>query len=60
MVLAFPPDGQSNVFTCIMHGNPEIYRMNLNTRQLQRMTNDSAIDTEARYAPDGKSFYLHF
>ena len=30
--------------------------MNLETRQLQRMTNDSAIDTEARYAPDGKSF----
>jgi TolB protein len=39
-----------------MHGNPEIYQMNLNTRQVQRMTNDSAIDTEARYAPDGKSF----
>lgn len=30
--------------------------MNLETRQLKRMTNDSAIDTEARYAPDGKSF----
>lgn len=30
--------------------------MNLNTRQVQRMTNDTAIDTEARYSPDGKSF----
>lgn len=44
------------LFTASMHGNPEIYQMNLETRQLQRMTNDSAIDTEARYAPDGKSF----
>jgi Periplasmic component of the Tol biopolymer transport system len=39
-----------------MHGNPEIYQMDLQTRQLKRMTNDTAIDTEARYAPDGKSF----
>ena len=30
--------------------------MDLGSRQLKRMTNDSAIDTEARYAPDGKSF----
>jgi Periplasmic component of the Tol biopolymer transport system len=30
--------------------------MDLQTRQLKRMTNDTAIDTEARYAPDGKSF----
>lgn len=44
------------LFTASMHGNPEIYQMNLETRQLKRMTNDSAIDTEARYAPDGKSF----
>lgn len=44
------------LFTASMHGNPEIYQMNLNTRQVKRMTNDSAIDTEARYAPDGKSF----
>ena len=44
------------LFTASMHGNPEIYQMNLETRQLQRMTNDSAIDTEARYAPDGRSF----
>ena len=26
-----------------------LYQMNLETRQLQRMTNDSAIDTEARW-----------
>ena len=50
------PDGKSMLFTASMHGNPEIYQMNLETRQLKRMTNDSAIDTEARYAPDGKSF----
>ena len=53
---SFSPDGKFMLFTASMHGNPEIYQMNLQSRQIQRMTNDSAIDTEARYAPDGKSF----
>ena len=39
-----------------MDGNPEIYQMNIATKRITRLTRDSAIDTEARYAPDGKSF----
>jgi TolB protein len=30
--------------------------MNLSNKQLTRLTRDTAIDTEARYTPDGKSF----
>lgn len=47
------------LFTASMNGNPEIYQMDLSTRQVKRMTNDSGIDTEARYTPDGKAFILH-
>lgn len=47
------------LFTASMNGNPEIYQMDLSTRQVKRMTNDSGIDTEARYTPDGKSFYFY-
>lgn len=47
------------LFTASMNGNPEIYQMDLSTRQVKRMTNDSGIDTEARYTPDGKALFLH-
>jgi TolB protein len=36
-------------------GNPEIYLMDLATKQLTRATNHYAIDTEPAWMPDGKS-----
>jgi TolB protein len=35
--------------------NPEIYMMDLATRQLTRLTNHFAIDTEPSWMPDGRS-----
>ncbi|MFI7919389.1 Tol-Pal system protein TolB, partial [Acinetobacter baumannii] len=48
---SFSPDGKSMLFAASMNGNPEIYQMDLSTRQVKRMTNDSGIDAEARCAP---------
>ena len=36
-------------------GNPDIYLMNLASRQLSRLTRHYAIDTEPTWMPDGKS-----
>jgi TolB protein len=36
-------------------GNPEIYVMDLETRELRRITEHFAIDTEPNWTPDGKS-----
>ena len=36
-------------------GNPDIYLMNLTTRQLTNITNNYAIETEPAWMPDGKS-----
>lgn len=55
---SFSPDGKSMLFTASMNGNPEIYQMDLSTRQVKRMTNDSGIDTEALHTR-WKSFILH-
>src|SRR3990167_3855518 len=35
--------------------NPEIYVMNIRSRQLRRLTNHYAIDTEPRWTKDGRS-----
>ncbi len=42
---AFSPDG-SLAFVLSKDGNPEIYVMDLGSRAIRRVTNDSAIDTE--------------
>ena len=36
-------------------GNPELYVMDLDSKQLRRITNNRAIDTEPSWMPDGKS-----
>ena len=55
---SFSPDGKSMLFTASMNGNPEIYQMDLSTRQVKRMTNDSELILK-RVTPDGKAFILH-
>ena len=42
-------------FTLSKDGNPEIYSYELASRQMQRLTSTSAIDTEATWSPDGGS-----
>jgi TolB protein len=36
-------------------GNPEIYLLDLRSRQLQRLTQHYGIDTEPAWSPDGRS-----
>jgi TolB protein len=36
-------------------GNPDIYVLNLGTRALTKLTNNSAIDTEPTWSPDGNN-----
>ncbi len=37
-----------------LHGNSELYTMNISTRKLRRLTNNSRIDVSPAWSPDGK------
>jgi TolB protein len=39
-------------------GNPDIYVLDIASRQATQVTKHFAIDTEARWAPDGQSLYF--
>ena len=54
---AFSPDGNRLAFVLSKDGNPEIYVMDLGSRQLQRLTNHYAIDTEPFWGADGQTIY---
>ena len=55
---AWSPDGTRMALTLSQDGNPEIYVMNLLDKKLTRLTQDNAIDTEARWSPDGQSLKI--
>jgi TolB protein len=46
------------LMTLSKDGNAEIYQMNLQNRQLKRLTNHWAIDTEAGWDSSGKGFFF--
>ena len=50
----FSPDGKWMVFSASTEGNTDIYIINLETRQMTRLTNHIAIDTSPRFSPNGK------
>lgn len=52
---AWSPDGKKLALTLSRAdaGNPEVYVMDLASRKLQRITFNSAIDTEPAWSPDG-------
>ena len=50
----FSPDGSKVVMTYAQDGNSEIYEMDLQTREIERLTNNPAIDTAPTYSPDGE------
>ncbi|MFV2056502.1 MAG: Tol-Pal system beta propeller repeat protein TolB, partial [Thiohalomonadales bacterium] len=52
---AWSPDGKHLSFTISLHGNSDIYRLNLSSKRLKQLTNHWAIDTESVWTPDGKS-----
>jgi TolB protein len=56
---AYSPDGKKLALTLSgSNGNLDIYLLDLGTQQLTRLTDDQSIDTEAVFAPDGKSIYF--
>ncbi len=68
---AYSPDGSKIVFTSLRDGNdpdggvvvggevdrrtPEIYSMNADGSAQKRLTNDTSIDSEPVFSPDGSS-----
>jgi TolB protein len=56
---AFSPDGRKLVITLGgLDGNPDIYVLDVRTRQTTRLTRHRAIDTEGTWSPDGKYIYF--
>ncbi|MBV8806121.1 MAG: Tol-Pal system beta propeller repeat protein TolB [Sinobacteraceae bacterium] len=56
---AYSPDGKKLALTLGgSGGNPDVYVLDLQTQNLTRITDDPAIDTEAVWAPDGKTLYF--
>jgi TolB protein len=51
---SFSPDGSKLALTLSRSGNPEIYVMDLASKQLTQLTRSFAIDTEATWMPSGK------
>ena len=50
----FTPDGQSLIFTSDRGGTPQIYRAQLLTGQVERLTFDGSYNVSPRPLPDGK------
>jgi len=56
---AFSPDGRQLALTLSRDtGNLDIFTLDLTTQVLRQLTTDNAIDTEATWAPDGRSVYF--
>ena len=49
------PNGESIALTISKNGNKDIYLYNLKSKQLERLTTNISIDTEASFSPDGRS-----
>jgi TolB protein len=55
----FSPDGRRLALTLSgQEGNLDIYTLDLSTQVLRRITESTAIDTEAVWAQDGRSLYF--
>ena len=49
----FSPDGNSVIMSLARNGNTDLYRMDLGSRRMSRLSNDASIDTAPSYSPDG-------
>ena len=52
---AWSPDGKSLALVLSKDGNPEIYTLDIASRQFRRITKHFGIDTEPSWSRDGKS-----
>lgn len=59
---SFSPDGKNIIFVSNAdHKQYEIYRMNLSTRKITRITNNDRLDSSPAFHPDGnRIFYASF
>jgi len=56
---SFSPDGRKLVVTLGgVNGNPDIYVLDITSRQTKRLTTHRAIDTEGTWSPDGRYIYF--
>jgi len=56
---SFSPDGRKLVITLGgVNGNPDIYILDITSRQTKRLTTHRAIDTEGTWSPDGRYIYF--
>jgi TolB protein len=56
---SFSPDGRKLVVTLGgVDGNPDIYVLDIRTRETTRLTTHRAIDTEGTWSPDGRYIYF--
>ena len=56
---SFSPDGRKLVVTLGgVDGNPDIYVLDINSRNATRLTTHRAIDTEGSWSPDGQHIYF--
>jgi TolB protein len=56
---SFSPDGRLLALTLSRDaGNLDVHTLDLSTQVLRQLTTDDAIDTEATWAPDGRSIYF--
>jgi TolB protein len=52
---AFSPDGRHMIVTLSKDGSPDLYKMDLKGKIIDRLTTGSSINVSASYSPDGKS-----
>ena len=55
---AFSPDGKKVVFAAMKNGTSDLYTMELESRQVERITNDPEADWSPRYSKDGKLAWI--
>jgi TolB protein len=53
---SFTPDGKSILFASDRGGTPQVYRLNLTTNAVERMTYEGNYNVSPRPTPDGKGF----
>src|SRR5215510_4936824 len=51
---SFAPDGKLIAFTALLGGVGDIYTINVDSKEIVNLTNDSFADSGPVYAPDGK------
>jgi TolB protein len=51
---AWSPDGRWIVFTSERDGSPDLYKVDLDTSRVTRLTNHAMYEDQAAVSPDGK------